>query len=179
MVKDPVCGMEIDPKSAFATREHMGQVFYFCSENCTKQFDANPHQYMHISSEPVGSATTGFNPNSTLLKVELPILGLGKARQSDEKVLRLALEKTAGIKRVILNSGNGKVVVDYDPKTIQILDIIGVIRKTGFQVGGAQKRIGIENIRCASCVGFIEEELKSHTRCTERLGQSGNTGSNG
>ena len=30
MVKDPVCGMDIDPQSAFARREHMGQTFYFC-----------------------------------------------------------------------------------------------------------------------------------------------------
>jgi hypothetical protein len=26
-VKDPVCGMEIDPKEAFAAREHMEQTF--------------------------------------------------------------------------------------------------------------------------------------------------------
>ena len=51
--------------------------------------------------------------------------------------------------------------MDYDPKAIQILDIIGVILKTGFHVGGAQKRIGIDSIRCASCVGFIEDELKA------------------
>ena len=89
MVRDPVCGMEVDPTTAFAKREHMGQVFYFCSENCTKQFDANPHQYMHQSYEPVGSATTGFNPDSTFLKVELPILGLAKSGQSDVQVIAL------------------------------------------------------------------------------------------
>ena len=47
MVKDPVCGMEIDPKSAFATREHAGQTFYFCSKECVDQFDAHPHQFGH------------------------------------------------------------------------------------------------------------------------------------
>jgi Cu+-exporting ATPase len=161
MVRDPVCGMELDPTKAFAKREHMGQVFYFCSENCTKQFDENPHQYMHLANEPVGSATTGFNPNATFLKIELPILPPAQKKQSDEQVIRLALEKAAGIKRVVLNPGIGKVAVEYDPKAIQILDIVGIIQKTGFHVGGAQKRIGVENIRCASCVGFIEEELKS------------------
>src|SRR5512136_1990908 len=55
-VKDPVCGMEIDPKAAFATREHMGQVFYFDSENCVKQFDADPHRFAMTAS-----ATTGSN----------------------------------------------------------------------------------------------------------------------
>ena len=47
MVKDPVCGMEIDPKTAFATREHEGQTFYFCSQDCADKFDANPHKYGH------------------------------------------------------------------------------------------------------------------------------------
>ena len=28
--RDPVCGMNIEPQSAFAKREHMGQTFYFC-----------------------------------------------------------------------------------------------------------------------------------------------------
>ena len=35
-VKDPICGMEIDPKTAFATREHMGKTFFFCSKKCEK-----------------------------------------------------------------------------------------------------------------------------------------------
>ncbi len=45
MVKDPVCGMEIDPKTAFATREHTGQTLCFCSKNCVDKFDADPHKY--------------------------------------------------------------------------------------------------------------------------------------
>jgi Cu+-exporting ATPase len=161
MVRDPVCGMEIDPGTAFASREHMGQVFYFCSEDCVNKFDADPHQYAHMSGEPYGSATTGFNPDSALLQVDLPILGLAKEGQPGGLLIRTALEKTPGIERVITNPIEGIVVVDYDPKVIQILDIVHAIKKTGYQVGGAQKRIGIENIRCASCVGFIEEELKS------------------
>lgn len=161
MVRDPVCGMEIDPGTAFATREHMGQTFYFCSENCVRQFDASPHQYAHHRSEPTGSATTGYNPDSTLLQVELPILGLAKEGQPGGVLIRSVLENLHGIERVIVNARDGIAVVDYDPKAIQILDIIGMIKKTGYQVGGAQKRISIENIRCASCVGFIENELKA------------------
>lgn len=38
-VTDPVCGMEIDPQSALATRRHEGQLFYFCSTRCAKTFD--------------------------------------------------------------------------------------------------------------------------------------------
>ena len=161
MVKDPVCGMEIDPGSAFATREHMGEKYYFCSEKCVNKFDANPHQYTQIPGKPTGSATTGFNPDSALLRVEFPIPGLAKKEQPDGGLIRSVLEKTVGVEKVIVKPLEGKIVVDYDPKLIQILDIVQVIKKTGTQVGGAQKRIGIENIRCASCVGFIENELKA------------------
>ena len=35
---DPVCGMEIDPASAAATRGG-GVTYYFCSQQCAEQFD--------------------------------------------------------------------------------------------------------------------------------------------
>ena len=43
MVKDPVCGMEVDEQTApFHTHwEHAG-TFYFCSEHCKKVFDKGP-----------------------------------------------------------------------------------------------------------------------------------------
>ncbi len=31
MAKDPVCGMEVDEKTAPAKSEHMGKTYYFCS----------------------------------------------------------------------------------------------------------------------------------------------------
>ena len=46
-VKDPVCGMEIESEKAFAKREHAGQTFYFCSQDCVSKFDADPHKYGH------------------------------------------------------------------------------------------------------------------------------------
>ena len=51
MVRDPVCGILIDPQSAVATREHGGQVFYFCSQECVDQFDSDPHYYGHPDPE--------------------------------------------------------------------------------------------------------------------------------
>ncbi|GAA1963860.1 heavy metal translocating P-type ATPase [Microbacterium deminutum] len=47
LVTDPVCGMNIDPKTAVATREHDGTTFYFCSTSCADTFDADPHRYGH------------------------------------------------------------------------------------------------------------------------------------
>ncbi len=47
MVKDPICGMEIEPEAAAARRSHMGHTFYFCSTQCADTFDADPHKYAH------------------------------------------------------------------------------------------------------------------------------------
>lgn len=44
-VKDPVCGMDVDPKNAPAKSEYMGKTYYFCNPGCKKAFDANPAKY--------------------------------------------------------------------------------------------------------------------------------------
>ncbi len=52
MIRDPICGMQIDQQSAVAIREHMGQTFGFCSQSCLDQFEADPHLYAHQSDAP-------------------------------------------------------------------------------------------------------------------------------
>jgi YHS domain-containing protein len=44
-VVDPVCGMEVDPKTA-VTAEHMGQSYHFCSAQCQDQFLQDPAKYI-------------------------------------------------------------------------------------------------------------------------------------
>lgn len=45
MVKDVVCGMTVDPKTAEKS-EYKGQTYYFCSKGCKSQFDKNPEKYI-------------------------------------------------------------------------------------------------------------------------------------
>ena len=44
-VKDPVCGMDVDPATSEFTSEHGGDTFYFCSGHCQTKFAASPEQY--------------------------------------------------------------------------------------------------------------------------------------
>jgi Cu+-exporting ATPase len=44
-VKDPVCGMTINPEKAAGHSEYGGQTVYFCSLGCKTKFDANPAKY--------------------------------------------------------------------------------------------------------------------------------------
>ena len=45
-VKDPVCGMTIDPATAAATREHEGITYYFCNPGCADKFDQDAARYI-------------------------------------------------------------------------------------------------------------------------------------
>ena len=42
MVKDPVCGMEVDPRTAKHRSEYAGHAYYFCGTGCKLDFDEDP-----------------------------------------------------------------------------------------------------------------------------------------
>ncbi len=45
-VKDPVCGMEVDPAKAPVHREeYASRTYYFCSGACQRQFRSSPQKY--------------------------------------------------------------------------------------------------------------------------------------
>jgi YHS domain-containing protein len=48
MEKDPVCGMDVDPRTATNKSEYKGQTYYFCSSGCKKDFDHQPEKYIKL-----------------------------------------------------------------------------------------------------------------------------------
>jgi YHS domain-containing protein len=50
MAKDPVCGMDVDPKTAAGESDYQGQTYYFCSTGCKKAFDQEPGKYVKAAS---------------------------------------------------------------------------------------------------------------------------------
>lgn len=54
MAKDPVCGMEIDEKTAAGKSEYKGKTYYFCSTGCKKSFDQDPEKYVGKTDEHSG-----------------------------------------------------------------------------------------------------------------------------
>ncbi len=43
--KDPVCGMDVQKKTAAGHLEHEGKTYYFCSPGCMQAFDEYPAKY--------------------------------------------------------------------------------------------------------------------------------------
>lgn len=46
MVKDVVCGMDMDEKATAGKSEYKGQTYYFCSPGCKKAFDKELEKYV-------------------------------------------------------------------------------------------------------------------------------------
>jgi len=52
-VKDPVCGMELEPEMAYSKMGYAGSTFYFCSKQCEEEFKKNPEKYgSKLGKEP-------------------------------------------------------------------------------------------------------------------------------
>lgn len=52
MAKDPVCGMDVDTKTAQWKSDYQGTTYYFCAPGCKRDFDKEPAKY-------VGKAANG------------------------------------------------------------------------------------------------------------------------
>lgn len=120
IVKDPVCGMEIDSTAAATKRKLDGGNYYFCSDRCATTFDTDPHGYAHSAgakSSPVvaeksmvGSATTGYNPGlSGPVQVELPIAGL--TCSTCVTTVERSLKAVTGVEQVTVNFSLGKATL--------------------------------------------------------------------
>jgi len=51
MVKDPVCGMEVDPGTAEHKVDHNGQSYFFCCSHCLEKFRTEPARYLTPSGK--------------------------------------------------------------------------------------------------------------------------------
>src|SRR5213083_555776 len=69
-VKDPVCGMAVDPATAKHRRAYGGQTYYFCCQHCAEKFDAAPEKFLQAPARSSGIVTLGAKPVSASASVE-------------------------------------------------------------------------------------------------------------
>lgn len=55
-VKDPVCGMMVDPHATTHKAQYQGKPYYFCSSGCQSKFQADPAKYTAQQPEPKAEA---------------------------------------------------------------------------------------------------------------------------
>lgn len=52
MAIDPVCGMEVDEKTAVHTSAYAGRTYYFCAPGCKRTFEKNPEKFLDPKDPP-------------------------------------------------------------------------------------------------------------------------------
>ena len=58
-VRDPVCGMTVDPRTTPHRHDHAGATHYFCGARCLAKFAADPHRYLSAGPSPPPPAPEG------------------------------------------------------------------------------------------------------------------------
>ena len=77
-VKDPVCGMFVDPLQAAARYDYQEKTYHFCHPNCQSRFQQDPEGYLSgryqqsMESEPAQPGTTYVCPMCPEVKSEEP-----------------------------------------------------------------------------------------------------------
>jgi YHS domain-containing protein len=50
MTTDPVCGMRVDERNPTIQTQFAGKKYFFCSEECRKEFEADPEEYVETAA---------------------------------------------------------------------------------------------------------------------------------
>ncbi len=61
-VRDPVCGMWVNPKTAADSFVFRGQTYYFCRPHCRAEFQADPDRYLGSRETAVGPSAGSETP---------------------------------------------------------------------------------------------------------------------
>ncbi|ARO32833.1 copper-transporting ATPase protein ActP (plasmid) [Rhizobium sp. NXC14] len=69
VIRDPVCGMTVDPQAGKPSFDHMGRVYHFCSESCRTKFAAQPQDYL-TAKDPVCGMTVDRSTAKYFVKFE-------------------------------------------------------------------------------------------------------------
>ncbi|WP_192815282.1 heavy metal translocating P-type ATPase [Rhizobium sp. CCGE 510] len=69
VIRDPVCGMTVDPQAGKPSFDHVGRLYHFCSEGCRTKFTAAPQDYL-TAKDPVCGMNVDRSTAKHFLKVE-------------------------------------------------------------------------------------------------------------
>ncbi|MBA5801023.1 heavy metal translocating P-type ATPase [Rhizobium changzhiense] len=69
MIRDPICGMTVDPQAGKPSLDHDGRIYHFCSEGCRTKFAAAPEDYL-TAKDPVCGMSVDRSTARYFLKAE-------------------------------------------------------------------------------------------------------------
>jgi Cu+-exporting ATPase len=159
MAIDPICGMEVDEKTALSA-EHEGKMYYFCSPGCRDKFLAEKG-LLSPSSAETKSPQEGEESKESLEKATIEITGMHCA--SCAVAIEDSLNKVEGVSKAAVNFATEKAYVEYDPTKATPEKLEEAIKDTGYGVLKEEAQtlnltvIGMDN---PHCLGTVEAALK-------------------
>ena len=160
MPKDPVCQMDVSEEQAAGKSEHEGETYYFCSEHCKHQFDADPESYLSSETQDSGESPAEKTESDADQKTTLPISGMHCAgcAQTIEKSLR----QVSGVQEAHVNFAAEQASVSYDPEQTKRNDLVQAVKDAGYDVkeaSGKTVNLTVTGMSCQSCAQNITKAL--------------------
>ncbi len=140
MVRDPSCGMEVNPITAKFSMKKNGETFYFCSRECQDKFEKKT------------------------AKIIIPISGMHCA--SCVATIEGALKKVPGVEKAVVNFASKKAYVDYNASLGSESMLREAIQKSGYQAeqheekGSGMVKLDIKGMDSQHCAGIVERSLQ-------------------
>ena len=159
MAIDPICGMEVDEKTALSA-EHEGNTYYFCSPGCRDKF-LSQKGASTSSPDERASSHEAADREQNVEKATLNIRGMHCA--SCAATIEDSLSKAEGVSRATVNFATERAYVEYNPERATLRSLEQAVREAGYDVIKEEPEslnlrvIGMDN---AHCVGTVEAALK-------------------
>ncbi|MHB1490216.1 MAG: permease [Cellulomonas sp.] len=112
-VTDPVCGMSIDPHTAAGHATHDGVDYSFCSENCRKDFVADPAHYL----TPTGSGGPRADPDDARTPATDPVARLERNENKEDNMVENSQKRTDPVCGMGVDPATAAANVEHDGTT--------------------------------------------------------------
>jgi Cu+-exporting ATPase len=165
MVRDPVCGMDVDEMSSTIKAEHGGRTYFFCAQGCKERFERSPEKFVEGSAEAQvgpGGKDAG-KPQAVpfgtgdLTRLDLPVSGMSCA--SCVAKIETGLSRLQGVADAKVNFATEKAAIRFDASKVQPIDFIKAIRDLGYGPGVEKITLPVQGMSCASCVNKVQKAL--------------------
>lgn len=152
--KDPICGMEVNEKTAKFSAVKDGKTFYFCSKRCHDSFTKKTEEHHAKNSHESEKCTINID---------------GMSCASCVATIEKALKKNKGVKSALVNLASQKALVEYDYNKVSKEKLEKTIENAGYKVIKKSSKddnilnlkvIGMDNPHCISIVGSALDKLK-------------------
>ena len=154
MVKDPVCGMEVDEKKSKFISSKDGKKYYFCSKDCLDNFNGKelaPNKAKHESQN-----------NGNLAKKEISIEGMHCA--SCAVSIEKALSKIKGVDKANVNFATARAYINYDAAQTKTSEFESSIKKLGYKAVSSSSLnfiFIVNGMESMHCVNLVDKAIRS------------------